>query len=275
MELRELGALGGFFALRTSDDPPSGPEGDPGDGPSGAGSSSGAGAGAAGSGRPVTHRTPAGSSAPHGALPLARVYAGEIEPLRRRVDLVAARHTPPERRVAASIAQLGLAARLWSVGLGSAALCGEVPELDPGRLWWNPGRSTPDDLWLDRTGAARTLPATAESIRDAVQHAHLEPLAEALRRDTPVSRRLLRGNAGSALAGAVRQIDDWARGAHRPDVAARARELAAELFADPYLAGTVHGPGMRRNSCCLYYRAPRGGLCGDCVFDRPPRRPVG
>jgi iron complex transport system ATP-binding protein len=30
--------------------------------------------------------------------------------------------------------------------------------------------------------------------------------------------------------------------------------------------------GYRRNSCCLYYRTPRGGLCGDCALDRAPER---
>ncbi|MER7049763.1 (2Fe-2S)-binding protein [Streptomyces jumonjinensis] len=250
VDLRELCALGGFFALRTSQDgtPPSGDgRSDDGDGRSGGGET---------------------------GAPLARLYAGDLTPLTLRVDIVVARHTPPERRVAASIAQLGLAARLWSIALGAAALCGGVPALDPERLHWSPGRTAPDDLWLDTgTGtAARLLPATAESIRETVQYAHLVPLADALRRDTPVSRRLLWGNAGSALAGAVRQLDDWARKAGRGDVAERAAALAAELFAHPDLSATVRGPGMRRNTCCLYYRAPRGGLCGDCVFDRPPGR---
>jgi ferric iron reductase protein FhuF len=25
-------------------------------------------------------------------------------------------------------------------------------------------------------------------------------------------------------------------------------------------------PDFLRNSCCLYYRLPDGGLCGDCVL---------
>ncbi|GAA2244498.1 (2Fe-2S)-binding protein [Streptomyces amakusaensis] len=233
MDLRELGSIGGFFALRTSADTP----------------------------RPGP-----------GAVPLAQVYAGDLAPLTRRVDIVAERHTPPERRVAASIAQLGLAARLWSVALGAAVLTGELPDLDPARLHWSPDRTSPDDLWLDLTAAPGTRPATVDTLHDTVQLTHLTPLAEALRHDTPVSRRLLQGNAGSALAGAVRQIEDWARGAGRPEAAVRAAALAEGLLRHPELAGTVHGPRMRRNSCCLYYRAPRGGLCGDCVFDRPPRR---
>ncbi|MGW4250864.1 (2Fe-2S)-binding protein, partial [Streptomyces californicus] len=48
--------------------------------------------------------------------------------------------------------------------------------------------------------------------------------------------------------------------------------LAAELFDDEALrsTGAPHGPAFRRRSCCLYWRCPGGGLCGDCVFDSAP-----
>ena len=233
MDLAELGAVGGFFALRT---------GAPDD----------------------------------GQQPLARLYAGATAPLTARVDTVAARLRTPERRVAASIAHLGLAARLWSVALGSAALTGRLPDLDPARLHWDPARTSPDDLRLDdlRLSDARPPAATVESVREAVQYGHLVPLADALRRDVGISRQLLWGNAGSALAGAVRELRSWADRSGRAEVAERASALAAGLFDHPDLAGTVQRPAMRRRSCCLYYRCPGGGLCGDCVFDRPPRRPV-
>ncbi|MFF7200268.1 (2Fe-2S)-binding protein [Streptomyces sp. NPDC008141] len=226
MDLTELDAVGGFFALRAD--------------PSGG-----------------------------GGAPLARLYAGETAPLSTRIDTVAARLGAGERRVAASVAHLGFAARLWSIALGSAALHGEIPDLDPARLHWAPERSAPDDLWL--TGS-RSLSATAVTLREAVQYGHLVPFADALRQDTPVSRQLLWGNAGSALAGAVRMLADWARRGGRTSVGERAAALAAELLSHPDLAGTVRGPAMRRSTCCLYYRVPGGGLCGDCVFDRPPRR---
>ncbi|MER7664596.1 (2Fe-2S)-binding protein [Streptomyces sp. NPDC096193] len=226
MDLTELDAVGGFFALRT--------------GPSGG-----------------------------GAAPLARLYAGETAPLITRIDTVAERLGATERRVAASVAHLGLAARLWSIALGSAALYGQIPDLDPARLHWAPERGAPDDLWLTGSGSRS---ATAATVREAVQYGHLVPFADALRRDTTVSRQLLWGNAGSALAGAARTLADWARRGGRTGVAERAAALAAELLSHPDLAGTVRGPAMRRSTCCLYYRVPGGGLCGDCVFDRPPRR---
>ncbi|GAA0598971.1 (2Fe-2S)-binding protein [Streptomyces crystallinus] len=205
--------------------------------------------------------------------PLARLYGGEGGPLKSRVDAVTSALSAPDRRTGASIAHLGLAARLWSIALGSAVLHGELPDLDPEALSWDGGRGAPDDLLLD--AGRRALPGTAAQIRESVQDAHLVPLAEAFRRDTRVSRGLLWGNAGSALAGAVREVHRWALREGRPDAARRALELGAELFSHPDLAGTgtlLPGPAFRRRSCCLYYRCPGAGLCGDCVFDRPPVR---
>ncbi|MFF3534361.1 (2Fe-2S)-binding protein [Streptomyces sp. NPDC002466] len=205
---------------------------------------------------------------PDGApRPLAELYAGESAPLTDRIDTVAARLRTSERRVAASIAHLGLASRLWSVALGSAALTGVFPALTPGLLRWAPERTAPDDLWLEDTVP---LPGTARRIREEVQYGHLVPLAEAIHRDGPLSERLLWGNAGSALAGSLRQLVTWARTHRRPDVGARARALTAELFDHPDLrdTGAPHDPAFRRRSCCLYYRVPGGGLCGDCVLER-------
>ncbi|MET7645470.1 (2Fe-2S)-binding protein [Streptomyces sp. NPDC005426] len=207
-------------------------------------------------------------------LALARLYAGDGAPLAARIDTVAARLGTAERRVAASVAHLGLAARLWSTALGPAVLTGGFPGLRPEDLHWDPRLPAPDDLWHD---GGILLPGTAVRIRAVVQHGHLEPLGAAVRRDTPVPARLLWGNAGSALGGAVRQLIAWARTHGRPDVAARTRALAAELFDHPDLrhTGAPHGPAFRRGTCCLYYRVPGGGLCGDCVFDAAPRRPPG
>ncbi len=200
--------------------------------------------------------------------PLSQLYAGDDGPLTARVDRVAARLRAPERRVGASVAHLGLAARLWSTALGPAALYGRFPDLAPGELYWDGALTSPDDLWW--AGSA-TRPATVEALREAVQEAHLVPLHAALRRDGRISPRLLWGNAGSALAGALRELTRWARAHDRPEAAERAAALVSGLLDDPDLAGTVRGPRLRRSSCCLYYRCPGGGLCGDCVFDHAPR----
>lgn len=237
MDLQLLASVGGFFALRT--------------------------------GRPAA------------AVPLSQVYEGDAAPLVFRVDKVTARLGAPEARVGVSVAHLGLAARLWSVALGGAALQGRVLDLDPARLGWDPDGSSPDDLWLDGT---RTLPVA--ELGALVVDGHLAPLAAALRREYRISEGLMWGNAGSALAGAVRELHAWAARTGRGDVGERAVDLGAALLRRPELRGTgtltppvprtpgtgfaPSSPRFRRRSCCLYYRCPGGGLCGDCCFDRAP-----
>ncbi|MFI9611651.1 (2Fe-2S)-binding protein [Streptomyces sp. NPDC052023] len=235
-DLTALAPLGGFFVLRTVGDTP---------------------------------RSRAG------ALPtLGQVYdstARDVsqDPLSFRVQKVATALRAPEARIAASVAHLGLAARLWSAALGCAVLCGRIPDLDARLLRWDADASAPDDLWLTEV---RPLPGDAVTLGDTVLHGHLEPLAATLRARHRLAKGLLWGNAGSALAGAARELDRWARAEGRTDTATRARALTAELFTHPLLRGTgiLTGTAFRRRSCCLYYRVPGGGLCGDCCFTRPP-----
>ncbi|MEV6120625.1 (2Fe-2S)-binding protein [Streptomyces sp. NPDC052077] len=210
----------------------------------------------------------------------------EGDPLGFRVRRVAAALRASEIRVAASVAHQGLAARLWSVALGCAALYGALPDPRSPLLRWDPGAAAPDDLWL--TGI-EPLPGDAATLAEAVLDAQIVPLTTAVHARYRVSTGLLRGNAASALAGAAREFGRLARAQGRPDAAERARTLAAALFAHPLLTGTGDltalpaRPGVppdtafRRLSCCLYYRVPGGGVCGDCCFPRAPRsaRPPG
>ncbi|MDL5205134.1 (2Fe-2S)-binding protein [Streptomyces sp. ALI-76-A] len=232
-DLAALGPLGGFFALRTTGAP---------------------------SPPPPTLAHVYGNASAH---------TDEHAVLDVRVRKVADALRAPETRIAVSVAQQGLAARLWSVALGCAALYEQVPDLDPRLLRWDPAGSAPDDLWLS---AVRPLPATARTLTDLVLHGHLQPLANTLHARYRVAEGLLWGNAASALAGAARQVDGWARARGRTRAGGRARDLAAELLAHPLLAGTgtLTGTAFRRRSCCLYYRVPGGGVCGDCCFPRPP-----
>ncbi|WP_263172499.1 (2Fe-2S)-binding protein [Streptomyces sp. SCSIO ZS0520] len=209
---------------------------------------------------------------PRAARPLAEAYAlvpGGSDPLAVRVGLVTGRIGAPEARVAVSLVQLGLAARIWSLHLGAAVLHGALPDLDPARVHWDPEAATGEDLWLAQ---ARMLPADPEAVDRAVRGRHLDPLAAVLHRRYGLAEGLLHGNSGSALAGALRELDRWAHRTGRPEAAARARALGDALFADPVLAATGHreGTAFRRRSCCLYYRVPGGGVCGDCCFTRPP-----
>ncbi|MGW3865887.1 ferric iron reductase, partial [Streptomyces sp. NPDC005047] len=78
------------------------------------------------------------------------------DPLAHRVRRVADALRAPEARVAASVAQQGLAARLWSVALACAALTGRVPDLSPELLRWDPDATAPDDLRLAGVRSARS-----------------------------------------------------------------------------------------------------------------------
>ncbi|GAA1193677.1 hypothetical protein F4556_005452 [Kitasatospora gansuensis] len=189
---------------------------------------------------------------PDGFRPIAELSAPEF--WRRRIAEVGERLGTAEPRVAASVAQLGVAARLWSVALGTAVLGGAVPDFD--RSYWRLPEGGSLELWVP--GAVVPDGPLAAALHRTVVERRLTPLAAGIRAVTPVAEGLLRGNAASALAGAVR-------------VLGAGRELAAELLDRPPLRGALTATG-RRTSCCLYYRAPGAGLCGDCVFDRPPRR---
>ncbi|MFC8871895.1 (2Fe-2S)-binding protein [Streptomyces sp. NPDC057148] len=224
--------------------------------------------------RPVPSRplpTLADAYAPGGGPPSPGPDGPRLttDPLGFRVRKVAAALRVPETRVAASIAQQGLAARLWSVTLGCAALHGRVPDLAPRLLHYDPDAAAPDDLWLS---GVSPLPGDAGTIADTVLRAHLAPLTAAVHARYRVATGLLWGNAASALAGAGRELDRWARRNGRTDTAGRARALTTELLAHPLLAGTgtLTGTAFRRRSCCLYYRVPGSGVCGDCCFSRPP-----
>lgn len=191
-------------------------------------------------------------------------------PLRARVDTVAASLGTDEPRVAASLAFQGLAARLWSLALGPAALSGQVPDLRPDLLWWNPARSAPDDLWWPGPPRVMGEPGgLAGQLADSA-YAHLLPLHSAVTRGYRVSGRLLWGNAASALTGSLRVLDEWCRARGRAEAADRATALVRDLLAYPPLLGagelTSPPPAFRRRTCCLYYRVPGGGLCGDCVL---------
>ena len=202
--------------------------------------------------------------AARGPLPtLASAYENQPSevygnPITFRVEKVASVLRTAEPRIAASLFQQGLAARLWSVTLGCALAYGRIPDLDPGLLHWDPDASTPDDLWLSEV---RPLPADAATVADVVLRGHLEPLAAALRAHHRIAPGLLWGNAASALVGPARQLGP------------AALPLTADLLAHPLLSGTgtLTGTTFRRRSCCLYYRVPGGGTCGDCCFTRPPR----
>ncbi|MFZ3474454.1 (2Fe-2S)-binding protein [Streptomyces sp. 4.24] len=197
-----------------------------------------------------------------GFRPLGELYG---ERLGAYVGEVGRRIGSGPGRVAASTAQFGIASRLWSLALGCAVLAGRVPDLGPDRVGWRLPGAGSLELWLPEPAA---LPEEdpAQALAESVL-GNLGVLDAALRERFGVSPRVLRGNAASGLVGAVRVLTDRVPGE-------AAASLAAVLLgAGGPLAGTgtyLHEPGLgvafTRRSCCLYYKVPGGGLCGDCVL---------
>jgi hypothetical protein len=171
-----------------------------------------------------------------------------------------------ERRVAASLLFQGYAARLFSPQLGCLATSGVVPAVPADRLRW---RQPPAELIeLGLTPGAGYLGSPALLLplilRDTFA-GHLDPLAAALRSRVRLPAALLRDNASSAFIGALRLLG--------PRLEPGWRDLATLALADPRLAGTgtlrPDEPAFVRRSCCLYYRAANGSLCGDCPLAQP------
>lgn len=193
-----------------------------------------------------------------------------------RSRLAAFAELPTERvepRVAASILYQGLAARLLAPAVGTAVLHGVVVPV--AGLCWRPAESGPLPLRL-RAGHAPVSGDPVGMLRDLVLGDALAPLAAALRGRVKVAPGLLWGNAASALGGAVRELG-WAR----PHAAEPAVALGTALLAEGPLKWT--GRFVRpwnnrpatffvRRTCCLYYRLPAGGKCGDCALLDPATR---
>ncbi|GAA3754186.1 hypothetical protein HDA32_004361 [Spinactinospora alkalitolerans] len=193
-----------------------------------------------------------------------------------RIGLVQELHEPAEPRVSASIAFLGFAAWVCSPALASAC-GGALLELPAAELHWRhePGRPIAPVLVRPRAAAADPgdPAAVAAGLHRTVVEGHLRPLVAAVRARVRVAERLLWGNAASAVGGAVQMISR-----DRPEWAGAADAIATALIARGPMAGlgTTARPDPARperffvrRSCCLYYRAPRGSMCGDCSLLEP------
>ncbi len=192
------------------------------------------------------------------------------------VDGVNERLGGVERRVAASTLALGHAARLWSVALGCWATAGIIPDLPAHLLWVQPRLTRPVRLIVAEPAGRRveSLAEAVDLLRETVVENHLRPYFAALGGETRLAPRLLWGNAASALVGSTRALAASPLATRAGDVP----RAAAALLATPPLAGTtVHAvtsdgglavSSVVRRSCCLFYRVPGGGTCGDCPLPR-------
>ena len=203
--------------------------------------------------------------------------AAQIGEVRERLASAAGRPASAvEFRVAASIAQLGLCARLLAPALGAAALGRALP-VDAAQARWIPALGGPFPLSLPDTAVAASARPAAASAGSAAASAGpaaacvgllTGPVGQVVRsaESMAVSPRVLWGNVASAVSGAVTMI-----AAARPDLAAAAADAAMTVLGQPVLAGTYRGrpgAGFRRRSCCLIYRLSPSApaYCGDCVL---------
>jgi hypothetical protein len=177
-----------------------------------------------------------------------------------------------EFRVAASVTQLGLAARLISPALGSAVLGFALP-VDPARAWWVPALGGPFRLSLPET-AIESSPSPAQltdgdEVREQLLSLLRGPICSLVEMTAPMarSRRVLWGNVASAVNGAAAML-----AMVRPALAAEAAATALAMLRFPALAGSYRGDPVdtfRRRSCCLIYRIaspPATEYCGDCIL---------
>jgi hypothetical protein len=188
--------------------------------------------------------------------PAQALYNGGLDDL---IGATASQLGVTELRVAASTVQFGYAARLWSPVLHCALMRGIVPDLAGLRV------ATAPSLRLNLPRAGGWPVAGPDEVATlayrVVVRQHLEPLAARL--PVKIAAGLLDGNSAAAMTAALRVIVQAAPGLDRA-----ARGVAEALLATGVLRGTgeLTGPGLefRRRSCCLFYRVPGGGLCGDC-----------
>lgn len=217
--------------------------------------------------------------------PLASLYPVPVEgpdPIEDRLAAVT-EGLGAGRRVAASLLTQSLASRSVSILLG-AATAGVLPDLSPrdvlhARPW--PGGPVP--LWADpeRLGGVELGPpddpAVAAALAEVLARDHLAPLVAGVRARSSVSEQILWGNATAALAGAVRVLGGARPDRHDAALAIVRGVLRHEPFAGlgQFVADPDHpsGIGFARTTCCLYYRVPGGGKCGDCVLRERSSRP--
>jgi FhuF 2Fe-2S C-terminal domain len=185
--------------------------------------------------------------------PVGQSYADGFMDL---VNAALKRYQTTESRIGASLVHLGHAARLWSPVLACVLGHGVIPDLT--------------DLQRADDGAQLRLPEpvgepvdspSPDLLYRAVVQDHMGPLAAGLR--VKLAPALLYGNIASALVGASRALLSV-----RPDLRQPVLRVTNSLLDTGRLAGSgvITGDDLdfRRRSCCLFYRAPSGGKCGDC-----------
>ncbi len=170
-------------------------------------------------------------------------------------------------RVAASVMQLGLCARLSAVALGAAVDGLPLP-------------MTTELVYVDQLGGPYPLAFVAQGSEHAIRtwpEALLElvaPIAEATIATFGLSAQVVWGNVASGINGAAQMIGALDLTVN-PGLAAVADQLTDLALSHGRLKGTMTTGGStggqavrRRRSCCLIYRlaGSTSAVCGDCVL---------
>lgn len=180
-------------------------------------------------------------------------------------------------RVVASTVFLGLAARLVAPPLAATVLCGVLPGWSLTDLWWRPVESGPwplavsasTDVVAGDLRDAHQVNRAAAQLNRTVVAGVVAPLLTRTHEQFALSEQVLWGNVASALAGALATLTGVV-----PGRAGLAADLVGQMLRDGPLAGTgdlrpdptQSRLSFVRRSCCLFYRVPGGGNCGDCVL---------
>lgn len=185
--------------------------------------------------------------------------------LRNRIDAVRAaladsfqldRPDQVDFRLAVSITQLGLSARLIAVALAAALDGLDVPPVE--RLVFKDQLGGPFPLGVLPPGGLEHGQHWSKAMLELVR-----PIAAAAI-GLGLSSKIAWGNLGSGVAGAVTMISTT-----EPTLGGRARELADEALLSIELSGTgsYQTDKFRRRSCCLIYRlGDEPMFCVDCVL---------
>jgi ferric iron reductase protein FhuF len=173
-----------------------------------------------------------------------------------------------DARAAASVHFLGFVARLVAPSLAAVALDGALPSFGPDDVHWRPVDRGPIPIAVRSLGEERVADARAggAGLVDGVVRRIVAPAVDAFAVGAHLSRIVLWGNVASALAGAASVLAQ----STEPMTLDPGAIVDSMLTSPGPLTGTGSfgsaGRYFVRASCCLLYRLPGGGKCGDCVL---------
>ncbi len=178
-----------------------------------------------------------------------------------------------EQRPVASILHLGAASAMCAPLLATAATDRIVPALRSDELRFGFRDGGPLQLSAVAIADAQPalLPELAQQLIAVAIAGILEPFTQALIAAVPLPEKTLSGNLFSALAAAARLVTPEAAGARARAIV----DLVARRYSPLHDAGVLGWQAdpendprayFRRRNCCLFYRVPGGGICGDCIL---------